>query len=212
MSDGMPGSLMPENATLELKRAYNSVVELGTVISAGWQGPLHFDAAAALYLRAMDCYRMHSPASRLASERWARAAKHLSEALWHEAKIAYLKERTAALPYLTDALSEYHLHHETEESAKALLDTYESRHGSLAGRLTENLGVDPAALMTCGHAHLTALRDPSAPRHELLSAERIKAANQYGRALECILLAVESEREAEMDAAAAEAMANEKAA
>lgn len=209
MTPGTMGDLVPENATQELKRAYNSIVELGTVLSSGQRrGLLGLEAAVSLYLRAMDGYRMHSPASRLASERWARAARHLAEALWHEAKIGYLKDRTAALPYLTDALSEYHLHHETEQSARALIETY----GERQRQAPEELGVDPAVLMACGRAQLAALMDPLAPRHELLSAERIKAANQYGRALECILLALESEREAAADASASQAMANDKAA
>jgi hypothetical protein len=202
----MPSALLPENAALELKRAYNSVTEMCAVESnrPGSPNQQSADSAIALYRRAMDNYRMHSPSGHLAAERWARAAKHLSEAIWHETKISYLRDRTAELPYLADAMSEYHLNHETEASASSLLEAY----GERSHQRPQQSPADPLALLQRGQAHLAALKDPAEPRHELLTAERIKAANQYGRALECVFLAME----AESDAVASEEMANAKAA
>jgi hypothetical protein len=191
--------LLPDNAATELKQAYNCLIENGAT-------GIHDRQPERLYLRAMDGYRLNTPTSRLAAERWARAAKHLAAALWHEAKIDYLRDRTASLPYLNEAMAEYHLHDDTEETARSLLNACEGQ-----GRQTQ-----PSALpeiqtnhwLQRGTAHLACLSDPTEPRHELLRAERIKAASEYGRALECVLLA----REAERDAIASEAMANEKAA
>lgn len=185
--------LLPENAATELKRAYNSVVEMGVLTdSTSLRAPHHHAAEAlVLYQRAMDSYRAQSPEMRLASERWARAAKHLAESCWHESKISHLLAHCSDLPYLTDALAEYHLHHETEAGAQALLD-------SCAPGLHPECSQSPiplAALHERGNDHLRAMKGPGEPRHELLSAERIKAATQYGRALECVLLALEAEND-----------------
>jgi hypothetical protein len=191
--------LLPDNAATELKRAYNAVVEAG--VTHLWDhavnAPVSAQRVTELYRRAMDEYRRNTPTSRLCAERWARAAKHLAEAIWHEAKISYLKDRTSELPYLTDAVSEYHLHQETEEGARSLLNTFDSSFSQSHQALEEPDGaLSPDELRSClvrGQSHLKDLNDLSQPRHELLRAERIKAANQYGRALECVLLALESQ-------------------
>jgi hypothetical protein len=178
--------LLPDNAATELKRAYNSVVEAG--VTHLWNhtldSPIQARHVVALYQRAMTDYRTNTPESRLRAERWARAAKHLADALWHEAKIAYLRDRTAELPYLSDAEAEYHLHDETEDTAQALFAAC-----SLIPEV--NAGLELETWLGRGRHHLAQLKDPHHPIHELLRAERIKAANQYGRALECALLALE---------------------
>lgn len=191
--------LLPDNAATELKRAYNAVVEAG--VTHLWDHALSTPVSAQrvteLYRRAMEEYRRNTPTSRLSAERWARAAKHLAEAIWHEAKISYLKDRISELPYLTDAVSEYHLHQETEEGAQSLLNTFESSF-PLGPQAVQELdgALSSEELRSCldrGRGHLRDLNDVSQPRHELLRAERIKAAHQYGRALECVLLALESQ-------------------
>jgi hypothetical protein len=195
--------LVPDNAAQELKQAYNAVIEAGVTHLANpdLQAPVTARGVAELYQRAMSDYRLNTPASRLSAERWARTAKHLSGALWHEAKIAYLQDRTSELPYLTDALPEYHLHHETEDGARSLLSCCES--GFVPGLIDGLSG--PLDLQRClerGRTHLQALSDSSQPRHELLRAERVKAATQYGRALECALLALESSQTSDQKKAA----------
>jgi hypothetical protein len=55
------------------------------------------DEVLGLYQHA---FKHHRNGQRLAAERWARAAKHLARACWHEAKIAFLEPRATNIPYL----------------------------------------------------------------------------------------------------------------
>jgi hypothetical protein len=191
--------LLPDNAATELKQAYNCLIENGVTGIRDRQPEI-------LYLHAMDHYRTNTPTSRLAAERWARAAKHLAGALWHDAKVAHLSPRTAELPYLNDAMAEYHLHDDTDETARSLLSACEAQN--CQAKPSGLPGIKLSTWLEQGKSHLASLNEASKPRHELLRAERIKAASEYGRALECVFLALE----AEADARESEEMANAKAA
>jgi hypothetical protein len=93
---------VPENAVHELRKAYNSVIDVGMLFF--WNQKtipgVNADEVTAIYKHAYHC---HEKGLKLASERWARTAKHLSRAFVHEAKISYLEPRTRDLPYLPGA-------------------------------------------------------------------------------------------------------------
>jgi len=193
-------SLLPDNAEVELKRAYNSCIETG--VTYAWrQNPLPdvpSDEVFRLYRHAMELFEQGSPPARLTAERWARVVKHLALACWHEAKIDYLSHHGDELSCLPHARTEFHLHAETRETARSLLD-------SAAQRLRKTgappAGIDTApTLLERGRAHLKHL-EGAAGENELLHAEHIKAAHEYGRVLEYYLLARESESQLESPAA-----------
>ena len=77
----------PDNADHELRKAYNTVVETG--VTFAWdRRPIpgvNSNEVVDIYRHAFRCHR---DGDRLAAERWARTTKHLSRALWHEAKLA----------------------------------------------------------------------------------------------------------------------------
>lgn len=182
-------SLLPDNAEIELKRAYNSCIETG--VTHEW--PRHAipdvpsDAVFSLYQKAMDYFRKGTPSARLVAERWARVVKHLALACWHEAKIDYLASRADELPCLPHARAEFHLHAETRETAQALLDSAAQKMKT--GRKAPD---EPARLLRRGRMHLDHLASTPV-ENELLHAEHIKAAHEYGRVLEYYLLALEAE-------------------
>src|SRR4051794_31573357 len=86
-SDRMHG---PENAEFEIRKAYYVVTE--GAVAYFWQNRdipgVNPAEASETYKHAYRCLRN---GNRLAAERWARAAKHLSRAFDCEAKIAYLE-------------------------------------------------------------------------------------------------------------------------
>jgi hypothetical protein len=183
-------SLLPDNAEVELKRAYNSCIETG--VTHEWERrPIPgVDASEVfvLYQKAIDYYQRGTPQARLASERWARVVKHLALAYWHEAKIDYLEPHSEDLPCLPHARTEFHLHAETRETAQALLDSAAQK---IRKQRVKNKS-EPLRLLERGRAHLEHLASTPV-ENELLHAEHIKAAHEYGRILEYYLLALEAE-------------------
>ncbi len=176
----------PENAEHELKKAYNCVIESG--VTHFWdkrqiQG-VNPEEVNQLYLKAFNAYRAND---RLCAERWARTAKHLARAFWHEAKIAYLEPRATNLPYLEGAREEYNLHEYSDTTAD-LLDSVSFHSPPSAERMPEEL----ARYLSRAREHLSKLENRNY-RNELLRAERIKAAHEYGRVIECASLAYEAE-------------------
>lgn len=184
----------PDNAEHELRKAYNCVIEAG--VTHFWDRrsipSVQAHEVISMYKYAYTVFRK---GDRLAAERWARTAKHLARAFWHEAKIAYLEPRTSELPFLTGALpEEYHLHEHSDTTADLL--------ESVANHTPPGMKEMPEAMrhyLTRGRRHLQSLRDLQEPnnQHELLRAERIKAAHEYGRVLECMALAYEAEADQE---------------
>lgn len=174
----------PENAEHELKKAYNHAVEVGTVYSGRSIPGVDSSLAFLHYRKAYDAFRA---GDRLSAERWARTTKHISRALWHEAKISYLAEHSSVLPYLSDAREEYNLHEYS--------DTTEDLLTSLAEDLPPGLDSMPREMqlfLAKGRAHLSELSSGHL-KHELLRAEHIKAAHEYGRVIECMALAIGAE-------------------
>lgn len=176
----------PENAEHELKKAYNCVVECGVTYTRNGRqiDGVNPEELVNIYRHAYQAYR---DGNKLAAERWARTAKHLSRAFWHEAKINYLQGHGTDLPFLENAKEEYNLHERSDTTAD-LLD-------SLGDHVPPGLDVMPQDMrhyLSRGRLHLDTLEKGS-ERHELLRAERIKAAHEYGRVLECIALAYEAE-------------------
>lgn len=177
----------PENAEHEIKKAYNCVIEAGT--THFWDRRtipgVNPDEVVTLYKRAYDSYRRED---RLAAERWARTAKHLARALWHEAKIAFLEPRAAELPYLEGASAEEYNLHEHSDTTEDLLN-------SVVNHIPPGLDEMPEIMERYSkraRKHLRSLQQ-SDYRHELLRAERIKAAHEYARVLECMSLAIEAD-------------------
>jgi hypothetical protein len=177
----------PENAEHELRKAYNSVVETG--VTHFWDRKpiqnVNTEEAHTLYRRAYQSFRQNN---RLAAERWARATKHLSRALWHEAKIAYLHSHLHELPVLGGATPEDINLHEESDTTQDLLQ-------SLAEHTPPGLTEMPEEMrryLSRAQRHLDALSHPEL-RDELLRAEMIKAAHEYGRVIECLALGYEAE-------------------
>jgi hypothetical protein len=177
----------PDNAEYEIRKAYNAVIE--TCVSFLWkkrqvsgiqaQEMIHF------YHRAFQCYQS---GNRLGAERWARAAKHLSRAFQHEAKISYLHETQEDLPYLKGPQDEdYHF----DERSDTTLDLI----NSVANTTPVGFNKTPTEMLK----YLSQAKKHLEPHplneqgHELLQIERIQAAHEYGRALECMALAYEAE-------------------
>lgn len=177
----------PENADYELRKAYNCIIETG--VTHFWDRKaipgVSPDEVITLYKRAFRAYRHDD---RLTAERWSRTAKHLARAFWHEAKIAYLEPRTSELPFLEGATSdEYNLHEHSDTTADLL--------NSVSGHVPPGMTEMPEPMrryLTRARKHLDSLGD-STQTHELLRAEHIKAAHEYGRVLECMALAYEAE-------------------
>src|SRR5262249_19181208 len=73
----------PENAEYEIRKAYNAAIEES--LTYHWDRKpipgVNPDEVIELYRHAFNCHRN---GARLAAERWARSAKHLARAFWHE--------------------------------------------------------------------------------------------------------------------------------
>jgi hypothetical protein len=173
----------PENAEFEIRKAYNIVMESG--VTHFWQNRViegvNPQEAFDTYKRAYNCLRR---GDRLAAERWARAAKHLSRAFWCEAKIAFLLSHSTDLPYLEGATPEELQLHERSDTTEDLLN-------SVADHIPPGLGTMPPLML---HYLARARRHLQGKGgNELLRAERIKAAHEYGRVLEIMALGYEAE-------------------
>lgn len=177
----------PENAEHEIRVAYNCVIE--AAVTHFWDRRaipgVNPDEVFTLYKNSYQAYRKNH---KLVAERWARAAKHLSRAFWHEAKLAYLEPRATELPYLEGAApEEYHLH----EHSDTTVDLLNSVADHVPPGMTE-MPEEMRRYLSRARRHLEVL-DEENYKHELLRAERIKAAHEYGRVLECLALAYEAE-------------------
>jgi hypothetical protein len=177
----------PENAQHELRKAYNTVVETG--VTHLWDRKpiqnVNAQETHTLYRRAYQAFRQNN---RLAAERWARATKHLSRAFWHEAKIAYLQGHLNELPVLEGTPPEDLNLHEKSDTTQDFLQ-------SLAEHIPPGLTEMPEEMkryLSRAQRHLDALAQPEL-RDELLRAEMIKAAHEYGRVIECLALGYEAE-------------------
>jgi hypothetical protein len=177
----------PENAEFELKKAYAVVVE--GELPYFWQNReipgVNPSEAGALYKHAYNSYRR---GNRLAAERWARAAKHLSRAFTAESRIAYLEAHATGLPFLESGSAEDPEVHERSGTTDDLLN-------SVAEHVPAGFDQMPQAMsryLARGRAHLAQIARTTAPQ-ELLRAERIRAAYEYGRVLEIMALAYEAE-------------------
>jgi hypothetical protein len=177
----------PQNAEHELRKAYNTLIEVELVYTWDHQTPhnVNHQEVVDIYKKAFD---RHRDGERLAAERWARTAKHLSRALWSEAKIAFLQNRLNLFPYLDGATAEEYNLHERMDTTADLLE-------SVAGHIPPGMQQMPEDMhhyLSKGKLHLQELNKPDL-KHELLRAEHIKAAHEYGRVLECMALAHEAE-------------------
>jgi hypothetical protein len=177
----------PENAEFELRKAYGFVLE--GAVPYFWKHRViegvRADEAIKLYRHAYKTYRQDN---KLAAERWARAAKHLSRALAAEAKIAYLEVHCTDLPSLAGAHSDSLGSHEMSETTADLLN-------SVAEYVPAGFEQMPEAMiryLALAWAHLNTLKQPSY-HHELLRSERLRAAYEYARVLEILALAYEAE-------------------
>lgn len=177
----------PDNAEHELRKAYNCTID--AAVCHFWDRKailgVNPDEVVTLYKHAFNAHRK---GERLAAERWARTAKHLSRAFLYEAKIAYLEPRSSELPYLEGATDE-------EYNLKETLDTAHDLLNSLAEHVPPGLSEMPEDMkryLSRARKHLEVLKSDEY-KHELLRAERIKAAHEYGRVLECMALALEAE-------------------
>lgn len=177
----------PENAEHEIRKAYNCVIETGVSYFSNQNKipGVNPDEVVDIYKHAFQCYRK---GQKLAAERWARTAKHLARAFWHEAKITYLEPKTTDLPFLEGAKAE-------EYQLREHSDTTEDLINSVAEHVPPGLNEMPDSMkkyLARARLHLETLESPDY-KHELLRAERIKASHEYGRVLECMALAYEAD-------------------
>ena len=180
----------PENADHEIRTAYNCAVESALTYSGiGLRvSQIDPDEVQRYYLKAFEAHRKKHLAL---AERWARTAKHLARAYWHEAKIAWLEKYEDLLPYLEPATrDEYHVH-EFSDTTEDLLNSLSE--DSPSGGHSKKLPEDMQHYLGRGHKHLDALKTTNGKSHELLRAERIKAAHEYARVVECLGLVHEAE-------------------
>lgn len=177
----------PENAEHELRKAYNSVVESAATYFWDRKAIVGVNPHEVITLY-KHAFQAHRNGSRLAAERWARSAKHLSRAFWSEAKIAYLEPRATELPFLEGATpEEYNLHERSDTTADLL--------NSLADHVPPGMDQMPEEMtryLSRARRHLHIIEEPGY-HQELLRVERIKSAHEYGRVLECMALAYEAE-------------------
>lgn len=186
----------PQNAEHELRKAYNTLIEADLTYSWDRQMPQGVDHQELIdiYKHAYNCFRK---GDRLAAERWARTAKHLSRALWSEAKIAFLKPRLNLYPYLENATPEEYDLHERIDTTADLLDSVGEHIPPGLQQMPEQM----TKALSKGRRHMEELKN-SDLKHELLKAEHIKAAHEYGRVLECMALAFEAEAQGKSQSAA----------
>lgn len=191
---GMPQIKNPEptgpkgnekNAEHEIRRAYNCAVESAVTWSLIGQqvSEINPDEVQNLYRKA---WNFHRKEENLLAERWARTAQHLARAFWHEVKIAWLLKYPISLPYLEGATREELNLHEYSDTTEDLLN-------SLARHVPPGMNEMPEDMK---HYLLRArkhLAEIGGSTHELLRAERIKAAHEYARVLECLALAWSAE-------------------
>jgi hypothetical protein len=187
----------PENAERELKRAYNRLMESGAVWF--WQrekSPLiHLNSLAPewpvrLYRTAMALYHL---GDRLQAERWARACRHYSTALWHEAKLSWLRDPSAPhdLAELPHAQGEYHLHESTEATRDLIQDLEHRAPPSLS---SEHPGAYAApwiaTMIRVARMHLEKSGSLGQPE-SLDQCEHLKAAEEWARSAEGVLTALQ---------------------
>ncbi len=177
----------PETSEKELKKAYNCVIESG--VTHQWErnpiSGVNPDEVPGFYRRA---YSAQEKGDRLSAERWARVAKHLAYALWHEAKIAYMEPRLHDLPYLAGPAPDEARLQEEENTAADLILAFSTKIPPGESSKPETM----QRYLMLAKQHLQAIKTPESV-NGLLKAERIRAAHEYGRTLECMMLAYESE-------------------
>ena len=172
-------SASPRNPESELRQAYNCVIECCMVAR---------NALDVNLTELLDTYKQafhaHLDGNRLATERWAKTAQHLARAYWHEEKVRYLEQHSADLPYLTGGNAKDYALTDHSDTTQDLLD-------SLVGHLPEETSEAHHVMqryLARAQEHLNTL-DNAGESHELLRAERIKAAAEYGRTVELMSLA-----------------------
>ncbi len=178
----------PDNAEYEIRKAYNTAVE-SAVTFAGFREPipgLNPVEVSVFYRKAFRCLQ---EGERLAAERWARTTKHLARAFWHEAKVAHLEAHATEFAFLPGATSEEYNLHEHPDTTEDLLNCLADHSPPGAEAMPE----DMRRYLTRAREHLEILRH-SNYTHELLRAERLKAAHEYGRVIECMVLALETDQ------------------
>ncbi len=180
----------PDNSESEIRKAYNCVIDTG--VGYFWDRRaipgVNADEVVTLYKHSMQCYQQ---GNRLAAERWARTVKHLARAFWHEAKITFLEPRVGDLPYLEGGQIETQDPHGGIDATSDLLECAAQCIPAGMGEVSEQM----RRYLNRGMRHLKALISAT-PTHDLLRVERIKAAYEYGRVLECMILAYEAESQA----------------
>lgn len=182
----------------ELKQAYEALVE---VLVPHWDtqsGPLSrlTRNLLSLYQRALTTYQYGGPQNELIADRWAKSVKHLALVCQHEAKIAYLSSNQAKLPPSPFSRAFVSEGKTACETARSLLDNAGEKLFRVSHPLTEGA----LEMLKRGRQHLNeAIQNPI--QNDLLKAERIRAAYEYGRTLEYLLLAIEAEGEPHLVAA-----------
>jgi hypothetical protein len=174
----------PETTRHELKIAYNQVIEANLVLQRKTPN-IDEQELPALYRHA---FRLYREGKYLAAERWARTTKHLARALKSEAKVLYLEAHFSELPFLEHATLEELGLYEHSDTTADLLSSLEEDLPPGCTEMPEKM----KSYLARGREQLATLDKPGYT-HQLTRAERIKAAHEYGRTVECMALAFEAD-------------------
>ncbi|MEO5970396.1 MAG: hypothetical protein ABIQ95_10760 [Bdellovibrionia bacterium] len=177
---------MPDNAEFEIRKAFIAIIE--AEVTQTWQKSIsgvHAGEATLLYK-----YSFHASKTgkRLAAERWARTAKHLARALKQEAKISFLEPRLVDFPLLQCTSAEEYALTEKRKMTVDLISSVRETVQAKFNPIPDNM----KRYLERAKLHMDALAETE-HLHYVLVNERVNAGYEYGRVLECLILAYEAE-------------------
>jgi len=177
---------LPDNAEYEIRKALISVIE--AEVTNTWQKPISGILLGEATLLYKYSFHAHKMGRRLAAERWARTAKHLARALKQEAEIEFLELHFSEFPSFQATFAEECALNERKEMTVDLVNCVKEMVQAKFSPLPDNMRryLERAKLHI---APLTATQR----LHDVLVTKRVNAAYEYGRVLECLILAYEAE-------------------
>ncbi len=183
----------PENAEFEIRKALASVIE--AEITQTWnQKPypsIQPGEATLFYKYAFQAWKTER---RLAAERWARTAKHLARALKQEEKLRFLDLHFSEYPSLKCTPAEEYALTERKEMTIDLINSVREMIQGKFNPIPDNM----KRYLERARVHIEALTKNQLDH--VLIAERVSAGYEYGRVLECLILAYEAEPNVKMAA------------
>jgi hypothetical protein len=177
---------IPDNAEFEIRKAFIAIIE--AEITQSWQKSIsgvHSGEATLLYKYSFNARKT---GKRLAAERWARTAKHLARALKQEAKISFFELHFAEFPILQSTSAEEYALTERKKMTTDLINSVKEMVQAKFNPIPDNM----KRYLERARLHMAALTETE-HLHDVLAIERVNAGYEYGRVLECLILAYEAE-------------------